>query len=263
MKALYRKSCILLLVVTLIFVSTITMNVRPSYACDSKDLSVNAVLELIGVKDVTPRSVAIVNGKAHELYSVQCGDVTNNVGVWIDDESGSFFMYAEENGKTDLLEIEADGTVMLDGKPVLVDRGSGFQPLRVQTSLRSAGSSVYYTSYCPYGSASNYSYFKRNENVASVAFNQKANEIATVIFCNIIGLALNGGWAAIYSFLSGWFNVILTENPTTQYASYKASVYTHSSYHSGYIPSLFTFVEKYNFTGYTLKNYGAQIAITS
>ena len=169
-----------------------------------------------------------------------------------------------DKGNVDILSLSSNNRAYLNGKEIKVTDNAGN---RVPISLFSdeitvepkAGFSTYFTSRCPYGSAGDYTNKYDTEQDGNIALTNRLKDIATNTFisilCSFFGVVKNQSEAV----MKGIYEWLKTTDPQTDALSYKATVWTHKSYKSGYIPSLFTFVYKWNLKLYSKENYNGSV----
>ena len=126
-----------------------------------------------------------------------------------------------------------------------------------------AGYSIYYVKSCPYGSASDYTNAYSSEKIANIALSTTISKMTTETFISTVRSKLGISGSAVESVLSDVYSALKKSNPQTKNISYSANVMTHKNYKSGYIPSQFTYVYKYNMKFYPKANYsGTAKAVT-
>ena len=169
-----------------------------------------------------------------------------------------------EKGNVDILSLSSDNRAYLNGEEIKVTDSAGN---RVPISLFSdevtvepkAGFSTYFTSRCPYGSAGDYTHRYGTEKDGNIALTNQLKDIATNTFisimCSFFGVMKN----LSESVMKGIYDWLKTTDPQTDALSYSATVWTHKSYTSGYIPSLFTFVYKWSLKLYSKENYKGNV----
>ena len=126
-----------------------------------------------------------------------------------------------------------------------------------------AGYSIYYVKSCPYGSASDYTNAYSSEKIANIALSTTISKMSEKTFIATVSRKLGMSGSVVESALGDVYSALKKSNPQTKNISYSASVMTHKSYKSGYIPSQFTYVYKYNMKFYSKANYsGTEKAVT-
>ena len=118
-----------------------------------------------------------------------------------------------------------------------------------------AGYSTYYVKSCPYGSASDYTNAYSSEEIANIALSTTISKMTAETFIAAVRSKLGMSGSAVESVLGDVYSALKKSNPQTKNISYSANVMTHKSYKSGYIPSQFTYVYKYNMKFYSQANY--------
>ena len=97
-------------------------------------------------------------------------------------------------------------------------------------------------------------------NIKDIPLKQAISDITLSGFLTIFGGYLAGLAGAAISFAASsgttLYNYFQTRDSSTRALSVKGKFYTHKNYTSGYVPSLFTFIWKYDFTAYSQRNYG-------
>lgn len=261
MKRVIRKAGIMFLCAALIStLFAVTASADDTVRATGPDGDV--LLEELGLRDsckILARGTTFVDGAPAAHYTISfANDVENDVVVLRMDDGG-IRMLAKEGEKENDVIFEADGTIWLNGKEVTIEYEETTSATSRNAGLKSAGSSVTFSSTPAYGSAGTYTYYYRDVNVSDVAFQTALQSLATSVFVAIIVSAAGGGnWTNTFvSTAADWLSLIAEVAPTSTHASYKAAVYTPASYHSGYIPSLFLYCEKFVAKCYAKKNYSS------
>ena len=226
----------------------------------SEEQSILTVLGITELGKITDVKEIDLGNSISKVFSVQFGSELENRKNTIKVSIGSerILLDITEGGIHDSLEIMRTGEVFLNGKLAMRCEDMYLSEIFGKTvGGKKGGMSVYYQQSAPYGNAASYSYYYRNEKKADIALGKRVSDLATGTLISIIGLACffsvaAGGFIAIVGGVVGWFQ---SSAPASTHLSYNANVYTHSSYHSGYIPAIFTRVYKYQGKWYAGKNY--------
>ena len=251
--------CIIALQFQVVFASTAAGLSNKSYESDMKVLD---KLGITGFSQVVNKSKVDVNGEQKNMFTVQSGDIINDITV-LQNSADTVVLKIDQDadGITNVLEFRSNGDIILDGNLVEitydVDMKSSFDTPVISPK---AGATIYWRDKVPYGSASDYSHFLKNENVADIALKKTISKIGFAALLSILGGAVAGSLtAAVSSFAPAAgeliYDYFLDNAGTTSNLSCKSKVYTHKNYTSGYIGYISSFVYKYNTTFYSKKNY--------
>ena len=160
-----------------------------------------------------------------------------------------------EGTKTDNIVFTNDGLSYLDGHQVIVTDSTGNEVLHELFAEPRSGYSIYYQRTCPSGSGSDYTHYYGQEKSANINLGKDITDLSVVAFRSFMLTYLGVAGQLASDILDQFYSILLTTEPTTSALSYKADMYSHQSYQSGYIPSIFTFVWKYNLKLYSKTNY--------
>ena len=163
-----------------------------------------------------------------------------------------------QNGdKVNSIAFTDDGRTYMCGKDVTTfDENGKPEKAKLFDIQPKAGFSTYYSNKCPYGSASDYTHKYGTEQNANMALSDRLGDLIVETFISFLcGKFVVGGPVAEELFKAVYYELKKT-NPQTTALSYKATLWSHKNYSSGYVPSLFTFVWKYKVTLYPKANFG-------
>lgn len=196
-------------------------------------------------------------------FKVEIGDIQNRIVV-LEDSDEKVVIHVKQDEICNILEIFKNGDLVLDGNKVEITREKNITlESTVPEVMPRAGATIYWKDSVTYGTAADYNVFKKNENVSNIALTQQIYKIALSVLVEIMGAAMSGLEGELVSFALGAsddiYQYFIDKDPYSKYMSCKSKVYTHKNYSSGYIPSLFTFIYKYDSTFYSKASYaGAQ-----
>lgn len=251
------------IVASILIFCLLLVQLQPAHAISKKMIAdEKAALEKVGIMHF----VEIVDTKKVKLgqntktqYTVKSGEILNNIIV-LENSSEKITLRIEQDDICNTLEVKNNGDIILDGKKIVIEKeasdDSGVKPL--------AGASIYIKDTVSYGTEGSYGHFLKNENISNIELNKLLSGIALSALLAIMGAAMTGISAYVIPFAAGAgaaiYDYLMRQNPNTTALSCKSKVYTHNSYPSGYIPSLFTFIYKYKVTYYPKANYGGKAA---
>ena len=169
-----------------------------------------------------------------------------------------------EKGNVDILSLSSDNRAYLNGKEIKVTDSAGN---RVPISLFSdevtvepkAGFSTYFTSRCPYGSAGDYTNKYDTASDGDIQLTKKIKDYGTKEFISFICAFFGAASTLSEKVMNVLYDWLKTTDPQTDALSYSATIWTHKSYKSGYIPSLFTFVYKWNLKLYSKEDFNGSV----
>ncbi len=147
----------------------------------------------------------------------------------------------------------------MDDKQVIVSDSNGDEVLHDVFIEPKAGYSIFYKKSCPYGSPGDYTHYYGEEKSANINLGKDLTELSGVAFqaFMLTYFGVVGDVAA--NIFDQFYNILLETEPTTSALSYKADMYSHKNYKSGYVPSQFTFIWKYNLKLYSKTNYKGSV----
>lgn len=255
--------CIIALQFQVVFASTAAGLSNKSYESDMKVLD---KLGITGFSQVVNKSKVDVNGEQKNMFTVQSGDIINDITV-LQNSADTVVLKIDQDadGITNVLEFRSNGDIILDGNLVEItydgDMKSSFDTPVISPK---AGATIYWRDKVPYGSASDYSHFLKNENVADIALKKQISDTAFSTLLSILSKAIGfatGGFGGVivgvFAQKAGQavYDYFKKNAASTTALSCKSKVYTHKNYTSGYIGYISSFVYKYNTTFYSKKNY--------
>lgn len=160
-----------------------------------------------------------------------------------------------EGNKVDNVVFTNDGKTYLDNKQVIVTDSEGNEILHNMFAEPKVGYSIYYKKTCPYGSSGDYTHYYGQEKSANISLGKDITALSVVAFRAFMLTYLGVAGEVASNILEQFYNILITTEPTTSALSYKADMYSHKNYKSGYIPSQFTFIWKYNLKLYPKTNF--------
>lgn len=194
-----------------------------------------------------------IKGFDRTVLVVEANGIENTITVL--NENDNYITVSVEQGNiNNLLTISSDGRIILDGNAVVIkyDTDSNVAP-------RSAGSSYNSASSPQYGTTAEYSHYYTTSNVADIELNETLSSIALTVLLSIMGYAMYEVLGALIPTCLDigvdLYNYFTSVDSDTTYLSCKSTIYTHSRFTSGYIPSLFMYIYKYRTTFYSRRNY--------
>ncbi len=264
-----KKNLSKVLVLTLIFSMLIVSQSSIMYAMTVTDkkagnfnantgegLSDDELLVRLGLSDAEKIERKDATDKMDKMYMTDSGTI---VRIKENSQERIELEYIED-GSIDTLAFTNDGKTFINAKEVIItdDTGASIPNKMFDETLAvspKAGYTIYYTNSCPYGTAKEYTYNYGTEKKANMKLSNKLGDLTVKLFISFLCGQFNvGGTVAETIFENIYYELKKTE-PQTDALSYKAQIWTHKDYKSGYIPSLFTFVYKYKISLYPKINY--------
>lgn len=206
----------------------------------------------------------IIDGEKKTEFVVEVGDVINKIVV-LEDSEEMISIWTKQDSICNVLELHKNGDIILDGNKVEVtyEDPEVLKPINPSISPR-AGATIYWRDDVRYGKAADYSHYYNSENIKDINLKKTLESITLSALLGIIGAVMGAHLGPVGSYLvsfafsagSALFQYLLQADPYTTHLSCKSKIYTHKNYKSGYIPSLFTYIWKYNTTFYSKANYG-------
>lgn len=235
--------------------STFATTQLSSYSDSPSDIEILDCIGLTKVGNIIKTDEVSVNNQTVNMYTIDYGGLLNEV-VILEKSSTKVVLKATENNKENIIEWHSNGNLYIDNHRIEVVHDSIPMAYNGEPALPLAGATIYFRDSVRYGTASDYSNFFKNENIANIKLNQKLSNLGYSALIAVMLAAMSGQTWEAASFGLSLYTFLNDNAPSTTYLSYKAKVYTHKNYHSGYIPSLFTFIYKYSVTYFTYLNYG-------
>lgn len=261
-KNIFKKGCVLFTIIcmfTLQLQAVAAMVNIPKVDDTMSDKQALEELGITGFANIVEDKKVTVGDELKTQFTVKSGDIINDITV-LENSDEKISLQIEQEDICNVLEVYDDGKIVLDGYPVIIERENDAAVMsNSEPVVRRAGATIYWKDKVDYGTASDYSHFLKNENIADIELNKTISKIGLSALLSIMGIAMGGGVAGGL-FASGAgneiYNYFLSKDPNTTALSCKSKVYTHKNYTSGYIPSIFTFIYKYKTTFYSKANYG-------
>ncbi len=160
-----------------------------------------------------------------DIISVQATaeGVKSDIQIQKAEQDETIVLKIIENDKIDVIEFDNDGTIFLDGNPVILDY-SEENCDDMQDTIEANGAYRYYSS-CPVSNASNYTYYAKTKT-----YNMKLRKL--ICRCTVSGImticsAAVGGWgAAIGSYV---LSTVISEATLAdgEVLKIKAKIYYH------------------------------------
>lgn len=220
-----------------------------------ENLGVTGFGEIVEVKTVN------VDGGDKNQYTVKSGDIINNIIV-LENSDEKISLKIEQGDITNELVLLRNGDMILDGNKVEIEREIVSENMNTESEIMPlAGATIYWkdVSKLSYGTKADYSHFLKNYNVKDIKLQKAISSLSLSALLIIMGGAMSGLAGAAISFAADagrtFYSYIQDKDPKTQVLSCKSKVYTHKNYHSGYIPSLFTYIYRYDVTCYSRAGY--------
>ena len=226
-------------------------------------LNEEQVLDHIGITnfaEIIETEKVQINREERTKFTVQCEDIINEIIV-IENTPNKIKLKIKQDDILDVIEIRNDGKILLDGN--LIDTEYDYSTAYISKSneiMPMAGASIYWRDNVNYGKESDYNHYYSTLNIKDIPLKQAISDITLSGFLTIFGGYLAGLAGAAISFAASsgttLYNYFQTRDSSTRALSVKGKFYTPKNYTSGYVPSLFTFIWKYDFTAYSQRNYG-------
>lgn len=164
----------------------------------------------------------------------------------------------EDGSKSDVVTLDTDGSIYLDGNKVTYSEtiySDENGDIKDNFDVVARDVQSWTQEGCPYGTTRDYSQGAGTESSTHIGLGKSLNGLTALAIATIIG---------VFSFVLGLaysVAVVLTDSfasasPTSQYLSYKAYKYYHKDANSsGYISAMMRYVTEYYTTWYSEANY--------
>lgn len=200
------------------------------------------------------------NGAPTFRYVVDFGTITNTVEV-IENNEDMFTVRCVEGDKVDVLSKSKDGTLFLDGEEIIIEQEMppAFARAGNVGGITPYATETWFQKKSPYGSASDYNYLLTtlNYNKTEVKFNKAIRYLTVSAFTSAMASSI-AAWAGIGPIgefaIGEVLSALVDIDGDVSAVSYKARVYTHKNYTSGYIAPIIMRVWKYQYQYYASPN---------
>ena len=192
-------------------------------------------------------SEVTIDNNDNVSYLIDYGEYENLISI-ISNSPERIEMYAQQGDISNVMVIHDDGRIYLDGN--LVEFGNSMDEVVVANNMEMWLASP------PYGTISSYSVYDHLDCSRYIGIGQS---IANVTFSFFLGLFLASAGAPLWIQLAGnpvateFYSKVKAYDPYSNYASYKALVYTRSG--GAWINSTYGWCWKYKFNFYASSNY--------